>query len=303
MRIGIDIGGSHIGVGLVDDLGNILIKKEKEISIQDKLNIERKIEETIVKYINEIMSEKQIDEKTIELIGIACPGCVNNGTIVLAVNLGIKNFPIVKILNQYFNIPIYLKNDAKCAAICEKEYGSLKSYSNAIFMTIGTGIGGAVFYQDKLIVPKANEGFEIGHMIIEKNGRPCKCGKNGCFETYASITALKKDVKNALKIQNEITGEELYTYINENISNEKIKNTIDEYISNLAIGISNLINIFEPEAISIGGSFIYYKEVFMKSIKSELRNGNLLYGANIPEILMASAGNDAGIIGASKIKE
>lgn len=302
MRIGIDLGGSHIGVGLVDDFGNIIIKKEEEISIQDKLNIERKIEETIVKYINEIMLEKQIDDKEIEFIGIACPGCVNNETIVLAVNLGINNFEIVKTLNKYFTIPIYLKNDAKCAAICEKKYGSLKQYSDAIFMTIGTGIGGAVFYKDKLVVPKVNEGFEIGHMITNKNGRLCKCGKHGCFETYASITALKNDVKDALNIEKQITGKELFNYINQNIDNEKINTIIKEYVKELAIGISNLINIFAPEAISIGGSFIYYKNIFMDNLKNELKNSNLLFNSVIPDILIANTGNDAGIIGASCIK-
>lgn len=142
MKIGIDIGGSHIAIGLVDLDGKIILKKEKEIYLKDMINKNNKvIEQNIVLLINELLTSQKMDISNIEIIGIACPGTISNGIIAKAENLGIKNFNIINILKKYFDIPIYLKNDAKCAALAEKKYGSIKNYSDAVFLTVGTGVG------------------------------------------------------------------------------------------------------------------------------------------------------------------
>ena len=112
-------------------------------------------------------------------------------------------------LRNYFSCPINIRNDAKCAAVAEKTYGSMKDYDDAVFLTLGTGIGGAVFMGGKLLEPKRYSGFEIGHMVVNKGGRLCSCGKRGCFETYASIKALKMKVTETLDMDSDISGQYL----------------------------------------------------------------------------------------------
>lgn len=302
MRIGIDIGGSHIQVGLIDEFGNILAKKEKDILKEDKLEIQNKIEETIIKNILEIIKEQKINILDVKFIGIAFPASFRNGEIGLSVNLGANGELLRKNIQTHFSIPVYIRNDAKCAAICEKKYGSLKDYSNCIFLTIGTGIGGAAFVDNKLFKSPKMDKFKVGHITIQKDGLKCRCGKKGCFENYASITALKRNVTKEFNIEKEITGKELYDFIIKNENNEKMNIIINNYIESLSVGISNLINLFEPDAISIGGSFVYYKYIFLERLKLKLQQNNLLYKDNIPKILLAKFKNDAGMIGASQIE-
>ncbi|MGN1301806.1 MAG: ROK family protein, partial [Clostridia bacterium] len=223
------------------------------------------------------------------------PGMVSETSIIKAENLHIRNLPIIKEINKFFNIPIKLRNDAKCAALAEKEYGSLKKAKDAIFLTIGTGIGGAVFLNGELLVPKKYEGFEIGHMTIERNGLQCNCGRRGCFEKYASMSALKEKIANKLG-KEEITGEELKAML-ENVENTKINNIVDEYIENLSLGIASLINIFEPELISIGGSFAHYEKTLLNKLNVRLKKEELFNKSNMPRVVLAKLKNDAGIIG------
>lgn len=255
MKIGIDIGGSHVGVGLVDRAGKIILKKEKDlVAALQKKDYNEILINTIVNLITNILDEGKIDISQIELIGIAVPGTVSDTEIIKAENLHIRNFDIVSEINKYFNIPIQLRNDAKCAAVAEKMYGSLEKYEDAVFLTIGTGIGGAVFMGDKLLKPKQYEGFEIGHMIIKKGGIKCNCGNLGCFERYASIRVLKEKISKLYK--KDISSIELKEILLNMSKNEKVQRIVEEYIDNLSIGLANLINIFEPEVISIGGSFV-----------------------------------------------
>ena len=340
MKIGVDVGGSHIGVGIVDKAGNIIAKKEKDLikyerskekvyernidgkniqineveikenCIKEKLtkddsikenNIKENIVGTIIQYINELTKENNIDMRDIEYIGIAFPKSLRKGIIGKAVNLGVNGYEIKEEIQNVINTPIYMKNDAKCAAICEKKYGSLKDYKNAVFLTIGTGIGGAAFFDDKLLQTPTNDLFEIGHMIIRKDGIKCNCGKNGCFEKYASITALKKEVINTYDLSEEYSGICLYKFIKEHLQDEEMKIIIDMYVENLYIGLSNIINLFEPEIISIGGSFVYYEDIFLEKLQNKLDENAIRYGESSTKIVMAQYKNDAGIIGASNI--
>lgn len=301
MKIGIDIGGSHISVGSVDNLGKILLKEEKDIVDLKKEYENNDIKELLIKgiveFIDKILKDTSLTVENIERIGIASPGNIKNGIITDAGNLGIKEFDIVKKLKEYYNVPIILRNDAKCAGIAENKYGALKQYDNSVFITIGTGIGGAVFWNGELLEPKKSAGFEVGHMIIEKNGKECKCGNKGCFEKYASITALKEMVIKQYDINKEITGLELYNFIKENEQEEKMKNIINKYIDNFAVGVSNLINIFEPDVVCLGGSIVHYDSIVLPKLVSVLPQ--YCFNKNIPPIIFANNKNDAGIIGAS----
>ena len=298
MKIGIDIGGSHLGIGLINSNGKIIAKEEKDMHNNAKnKNYGEQLVEAIIELITKILEKKKIKIQEISLIGIAVPGTVSNTHIIKADNLHIQNFNIVSEINKYFNIPIYLRNDAQCAAIAEKEYGGLKKYDDALFLTIGTGIGGAVFLGGKLLRPKKYEGFEIGHIVIEKNGIQCNCGRQGCFEKYASMKALKDTVQKEFNREN-LTGRELKEILIDENNKPKTDVIINEYIENLSLGLANLINIFEPETISIGGSFVHYKDLMLDKLIKKLNEKNMLFNNNgAPKIVMAKLKNDAGIIG------
>ncbi len=291
MKIGIDLGGSHIAVGIIE-------KNKLQYKIEEDLNKESNLLEKMKELITKTLMENQGAKEDIEKIGIACPGTISNGNVIKAGNLELYHFPLVEELKKEFtNIEITLRNDGKCAAMAEKHYGSLKKAKDCIFMNIGTGIGGAVFLDGKLLEPKKYSGFEIGHMVIEKKGRQCTCGKKGCFETYGSIRVLKQEVKKELHIEKDITGKELLNIMLE--ENENLDKVVQEYIRNLAIGIGNLIDIFEPEMISIGGSFSYYNELLLPRLITKLQEKNMTFNEEgLPVITTAELQNDAGILGA-----
>ena len=302
MKIGIDLGGSHIGIGVVDNNGIIVEQKEKRIMTKEKKDIESFIESYIIENVNDIISKYKITS-----IGIAIPGTVNKTTIIKSVNLGLENYNIVEKLKEKIDLPIKIKNDAKCAALAENKFGALQNYKRSVFLTLGTGIGGAVIINNELLDTGELPGCEIGHIVLEKNGLQCNCGKKGCIEKYASMKALKNNLRSVIGLDENTRGEELLDIIrNNNESNKnfsKIENVINEFIENLSICLSNLINILEPEAIGIGGSFVYFEDVLLGRLKEYLLNSNLLFNKRENIIIKpAVLGNDAGIIGATLIK-
>lgn len=297
MKIGIDLGGSHIGIGIVENNGKIIEKVEKRLMSKEKRNIKNSIESYIIENVKKMQEKYEITE-----MGIAVPGTISKNIIVKSVNLGIKDYNLIENLQKEIKIPIKIRNDAKCAAIAESKYGVLKQYNRSIFLTLGTGIGGAVIINNQLLDTGDLPGCEFGHIIIEKDGIPCNCGKKGCFEKYASMKAFKNNLREALELDERTRGEELLDKIRKNSKENKdydiINNVVGEYIKDLAIGISNLINIFEPEAIGIGGSFVFFEDVFLDKLKQYIQKENLLFNPREKLIIeTAVLNNDAGIIG------
>lgn len=285
------------GVGLVDEKGHIVAIEEVEIKSDDKNDIENFLKEKIVELIDRIL--EKTNEK-IDMIGVASPGIPINGYLENVVNLRITKMELEHFLFNHYGVEVKMQNDAKCAGTAEMKFGALKKYENAIFLCLGTGIGGAVFMDGKLLVGKRNIGFEFGHMIIGKNGAVCRCGSKGCFEQYASMRRFKTQIKDVLDINEEVTGEELLEIISNNLGNKDVLNIIDEYIENLVIGISNLINIFEPEAVCLGGGFVHYEKILFTKFVEKLNKQKYLFNkGNVPKIELAKLGNDAGIIGAT----
>lgn len=294
MKIGVDLGGSHIGIGLIDDYGKILQKEEK--IIKDKTNIKKIIEEFITEKVIQIGLNNDVD-----FMGIAVPGTVSENKIIKAVNLGLENYDLVTKLKKILHIDIKLKNDAKCAALAEQKYGELATYENSIFLCIGTGVGSAVIFNGKLLEPKGVPGFEFSHTIIHKNGNLCNCGKRGCFETYASLKRFKEKIAKEYNLES-LDGEIIRGFIRENNTDSRLKYLINDYIEDLSIGISNIINIFEPEVICFGGSFAEYEDILIEPLKKALLQGNLLFNKRDDIIIKhAKLKNDAGIIGATLI--
>ena len=253
INIGIDLGGSHVAIGVVDNKGQILEQFEKDFTIEEKKNVLP----VAIRYIVDTLRELKQNYDFLEF-GLGMAGAISDGVIWRSVNLGVENYDIKTELENRTGLSVHIKNDAKCAALAEYKYGDLKEYNNIVFLTLGTGIGGAYIYHGSLMQSDYREGYELGHMIIKAGGKKCRCGKNGCFETYGGILAFKNKVISRLNLSHNIPGPELRDIMDKTI--DKITDIIDEYVSDLAIGISNLINIFEPDCIVKSGdikSFIF----------------------------------------------
>ena len=294
MKIGIDMGGSHVAIGIVNENGKNIEKFEKDIkTVGDQAKAE------ISTYIIEIISKIK-ENHNIKKIGIGSPGTPRDGVLTNLINLKIKEFDISSILMEHFDIPVLLKNDAKCAGLAEKTYGALKEYQDAVFLCLGTGIGASVFMNDKELKPIQNPGMEIGHMVIDKNGIKCNCGKTGCFETLCSVKRLKDKLIDEMNLSKEVSSKELLEILKWRAKEENIKKILEEYIDNLNIGLSNIIDIFAPQAICLGGGFVYFEEILYKPFLEKYYNERKsFYKDGIPDIKLAVLGNDAGIIGAT----
>lgn len=306
MKFGIDLGGSHVAIGLVDENSEIIEKRTYYMNDRKNVSLEDYIVRSIVHGVNEILQNTKYNLCQIESIGIATPGNPKDGYIKNVVNLGIKEFNITQKLREAFgskDLKINLQNDGKCAALAEKYKGSLKEYNDCAFLCIGTGIGGAAFFGGKFVKPIRNAGFEFGHMVINKNGEQCNCGNKGCFEAYCSKKKFKEQMQKILGITEYVGATDLTKAIEENMEKSEVKNLLEDYVDNLALGIANIINILEPEAISIGGSMSHYEKLIFSRLREKINNGEYLFNKeNPPKILSAQAGNDSGIIGATLIE-
>lgn len=298
MKIGIDLGGSHIAIGVVNNKGRIIEKIEKRILENERKDIKKTIEDYICENIKNLSKKYKITQ-----LGIAIPGTVTNNKIIKSVNLGIEKYDIVKSLSKKIKLPIKIRNDAKCAAIAENRYGCLKDYNRSIFLTLGTGIGGAVIINNKLLDTGELPGCEFGHMVIEEDGLLCKCGKFGCWEKYASMKTFRDNLRKVLGHTENTSSQELLKILSntkESDNNYKeIQKVIERYIKDLGIGIANLVNIFEPEVIGIGGSFVYFEDILLEKLKEKLKEKDILFNHREKiKIETAILENSAGIIGA-----
>lgn len=279
MQLGIDIGGNHVGMGLVDEDGKILEKKvydyKNELVSADEIF-------SVVNYF--ISSHNKIK---FDGIGIGIPGIATDTQIKYTCNLPLKDVEIRDYIKT--NLPIFVSNDANCAAIAEYEIVDKKFYSNYAFVTVGTGIGAGIILNGQLYTGTSGSAGELGHTIIEKDGLPCKCGRRGCFERYASVTALKR--MTGLESLKEIF------YLSE--VNETVQRVLDEYVNNLADGLANFMNLYDFEMMVMGGSLVDYSDAFMHKLKTKIISK--MYNKYTTElnIKAATLGNDAGIIGAS----
>ncbi len=278
----------------------ILSIEERNLTREDRINVKESIVKIIIELLNQVMDEANVDLNDIEFIGIASPGTISDNIIKQATNLGLENFDLIAELQKYINLPMQIKNDSKCAALAEKHYGAMRDYDDGVFLCIGTGIGGAAFINGQMLVPKRFSGFEFGHMVINKGGRQCSCGKRGCFETYASIRAFRNKIAEVLDIDNDFSGQ----YLREQLldfNNEKIEEVVEQFIEDLSIGICNLIDIFEPEIVVLGGSFSYYEgnPVYDRLIEKISQKNSRFNSMAMPKIELAKLKNDAGIIGAT----
>ncbi len=307
-RIGIDLGGMTIKAGIVDADGKILLQTNVDTnSEKGHLHVINLMKELTF----ELLEKTSLSVNDIEYIGVGTPGTVDcdNGIVVSAYNLGFSNVNIRKILSELTNINVYVGNDADCAALAELYCGSGVGYNNIIAITIGTGIGGGLIVDRKSVSGAYNGGGEFGHMVISVNGRPCSCGRLGCFEAYCAASSLTKVIKQKAS---ENTNSILYNLVDGDIEklNPKVlfvakeKNCpvaleiLDEYNLYLSESLANLINMFEPEIILIGGGISKQGENLLKDVR-KLTFEKCFNKNSKVKIETAFHFNDAGIIGAS----
>lgn len=296
MKIGIDLGGSHIAIAVISDNKNIIEKFETDIV--SKENIKEFIENTIIEQVDKFDNKYHIED-----IGIAVPGIVKNQKIANLFNLGIGEYDLVKKLNNYGYKNVKIKNDGVCAAIAEMKFGSLKTYTNSVFICLGTGIGGAICQNGEAIPSNEISGFEFGHMQIERQeNKICRCGQTNCFEIYGSIKRLKLELKKELKIET-CDGKVLHDEILRNRDKVNVQNMVDRYVNEIVYGISQISNIVRPQAICLGGGFAYYSDLLFDKFVKKFSIGEFLQDTYVvPKIVVAEFKNDAGMIGAANIE-
>lgn len=308
--VGIDIGGMSIKAGLVDACGNILVKE----SVTTPLNDKNLLKEAIFKLIDNVLkkSEKTISE--IEYVGIGSPGIVNfrTGEVLYASNLGIEKFDICKQVTAKYDVDCYVENDANCAVLGEYYFGDAVGFKDVIMVTLGTGVGTGMLINGKVLVSPGGGGTEGGHMCIVNGGLDCACGAKGCYEKYASASALISQTESAMKEhkdslllkyamqEGEVNGKVAFLAAREN--DEVAKQVLAKYVEYVGTGIVNIVNIFRPDLILIGGGVSNEKEMLIKPVE-EYVNSHMFgkdYLEKIP-VRQAKLKNDAGILGAAML--
>ena len=311
MRIGIDIGGMSIKIGLVDENKQIVAKKV--IPTQSDVLSAEAVVENIADAVLELLKENNLTTEQCESLGVACPGNVDGktGVVLYSNNIRWEDVPMLDLLRAKIPVPMYLANDADAAALAEVIAGAAKDKDNAILLTLGTGVGGGVIINGKIFAGPLRGGGELGHMVIKHGGKPCTCGRRGCFEVYASATALMELAREAAAAHPEslmntmadgdvakIDGRIIFDA--EKAGDKAAKLVVEQYEEDLSVGIANIINMFRPEVIILGGG-VSAQEKYLTDTLQEKVNG-MCYGGSICEvapIVTSKLKNDAGIIGAA----
>ncbi|MDR3292670.1 MAG: ROK family protein [Clostridiales bacterium] len=313
MIIGIDIGGMSVKGGIVDRNGKILHRA----SVETKAKADyAEIIADIAHLIDVLLKSAGIGIEKILGIGMGIPGTIDSkrGVIVYSNNINFIDVPIVSELKKYYaDTPVYINNDANAAALGEYRFGEAKEYKNLVFMTFGTGVGTGIIIDGKLFEGNGSAGAEGGHTVIRLDGPKCTCGRRGCFEVYASATALVRQTKAAMKKHPEslmtkvvsergkVSGRTAFLAAKED--DPTAKKVVARYIQYVGEGLVNIANIFRPDVILIGGgmsnegdAFIAPLQGFMDEHLFGMKNGN-------PRVAVqkASLTNDAGILGAASL--
>lgn len=313
-RLGIDLGGTNIVAGVVDSNYRVISKARcKTLTPRPAAQIAEDMAEVAAR----AASAARITLDDIDGFGIGTPGSVNEdtGTVIYSNNLGFYNVPLGEIMKNLTGKEFFIANDADSAAYGEFIAGAGKGTKNFVMITLGTGVGGGVIIDGKICSGFNGAGGELGHTVIHMNGESCTCGRNGCFEAYASATALIRQTKQMMtkypdSLMWKLCGGDI-SKVNGLTSFDAMRQgdmaattVVDEYIGYIAIGTANLINIFQPEVFCIGGGVSKEGDTIIEPLKEIVSGENY---ARVTDkktnIRTAQLGNDAGIIGAAYIGE
>jgi len=306
--IGVDLGGTNIAAGIVELHARRIVKKGSVKTRAPRPVSE--IAEDIVALCKRLAAEENIPFSEIKWIGVATPGIVKHGTVIIASNLGWENADLSGEVAKRAGVKTYVANDANVAAYAEAVWGSGEGHSSLIAVTLGTGVGGGIVIDGKMWEGKNGFAAELGHFIIERDGRACGCGKRGCLEAYCSASALIKDTKAQMLKSPEslmwqlcegsvdrVSGMTAFCAARE--GDEAAKRVIDSFIGYLAIGVSNMINIFQPDVVCIGGGISGEGENLLAPLRERVLELSFGTDNSRTEVVCAKYRNDAGIIGSA----
>ena len=308
--IGIDLGGTNIVAGVVDENYKIISKASTKTNLPRP---EKEIAADMARVSVQAVKEAGLDMNQIEWVGIGTPGIANSekGIIECSCNLGFDNTPMVDYIKEYIDKPVFIENDANAAAYGEYVAGAAKGAKNAVCITLGTGVGGGIIIDGRIYSGSNFAGAEIGHTVIEVDGPECACGRRGCFEVFSSATGLIRMTKEAMDndkdtLMHKITAERngkvtaRTSFDAMRMGDKTAKAVVDKFIKYLAAGITNTINIFQPDILCIGGGVCNEGDPLLLPVRALVKKE--VYTRNSPkntEIVIAKLGNDAGIIGAA----
>lgn len=312
--IGVDIGGTNIACGIVNDSCEIIARSKIKTNSSGNSLAYKDVLKVIKSAVIAVCKEAGIDVSEARSIGVGSPGVCNSesGVVENCSNLGFDNSPVKADLEAEFKIPVYLDNDANAAAFGEFMSGAAKGAKNAVVITLGTGVGAGIIIDKKIYRGSNFAGGEIGHTVIAVDGAPCGCGRRGCFEAYSSATGLVRMTlmageENPQSLINAIIKEDgrcsARTAYKAMKAGDAVGKTVtDDYVKYLACGITNVINTFQPEILCIGGGVCNEGEILLNPLKEAV--AKQVYSKNSAkntEIVICSLGNDAGIIGAAML--
>ena len=307
--IGIDLGGTNIKAGVVNENFEIIAKASTKTLCPRPA---KDICDDMAKVSIEACKLAGISVDDIEWIGVGTPGIADNinGTIPYSNNLDFHDVPVRKYIQAHINKPVYVANDANAAAYGEFVAGAAKGAKNAVCITLGTGVGAGIIVDGKILTGSNLAGAELGHMVIEVDGPQCTCGRKGCFEVFSSATGLIRMTKEAAEadkssVLNKYFAEDgkfsaRHAFMAMREGDKTGTEVVEKYCKYLAAGITNAINIFQPDILCIGGGvcnegdplLLPVKELVKKEVYTRMLSQNT-------EIVIAKLGNDAGIIGAA----
>ena len=314
-RIGVDLGGTNIAVGIIDEENKIVARAGR------KTNAPRAAEgifDDMAAAVKEAMDTLGITNEQVKSIGVGTPGSVNKELelIEFANNLGFDNVPAYRMLRERTGIQnVYFDNDANCAALGEAVAGCGKGVKDFVMITLGTGVGSGIIVNGKLVTGVNYAAGEMGHTVLVYGGLQCNCGRKGCWEKYSSATALILQTKDAMRRHpdsamwdvvngdfNAVSGRTAFIAAKQ--GDATAKRVVEFYEAHLAAGLGNVINIFQPDMVCIGGGIGNEKENLLgpvrKLVKTEIYS---IHAKKQSKIVSATLGNDAGIIGAALLDE
>ena len=307
--IGIDVGGTNLKAGLVREDRQILAVERTPLAFENPEQFAR----TLAQLGQSVLQQAGVPASEVVSAGIGIPGAVAGGDILYTCNIPLRDVPLSRLFRQYLDVPVLLENDANCAAVGEWLCGAGRGTQQFIVVTLGTGVGGGLILNGKLYSGSGMVG-EVGHMVIQHGGAPCNCGRRGCWEAYASATGLIRMTREAMEAHPEsllhtvaaqsgcVEGRTAFDAAVQ--GDETALGLCRDYVSYLAAGVTNLINILQPEAVAIGGGVAAAPDRLLLTPLREIveRECYPRHTGQLPRIVRAELGNDAGIIGAALLK-
>ena len=314
--LGVDLGGTNIAVGLVDENLNIINKGSVPTGADRAAD---EIIADMAQLCRDVCAGANITTADVDYAGIASPGTANSetGIVEYANNLPFVNYPLAAKLSEMSGVKkVYIENDANAAALAEAMAGAAKGAKYSVMITLGTGVGGGIVLDGKVYCGFNHAGAELGHMVIEHAGRHCSCGRDGCWEAYSSATGLINMTKEKIaeceangtptlmsdiaKEAGKVSGKTAFAAMKQGDAAGAA--VVDEYISYLACGLANIINIFQPNVLSIGGGICNEGDNLLVPLEEKIWAETYgLEKEKRTKIVIAQLGNDAGIIGAAAL--